>query len=227
MTRWLFQTFMRARARHVARRLAPWLPAEGVVLDFGCGTGHNAVCLRERSGLEICEMDVADLKVVGPPARQLDWSAGQGTIPLADGAVETSVLLFVLSYADHPERVLRELRRVTSGRVLILQSVCREPRLRRLLWWREILEGGFAWDVARLFRWVRNGREGLCVRQVFDRASLIELVAASGWSLVHQAPESEHAPNRWLSRDLLVFEPCRPSVGKVEDGKSKVAAARP
>jgi len=209
MTRWLFERFMHARARTVTERLAPWLPSRGLVLDFGCGTGHNAACLRERTGLRVREMDVADLKLVGPPAEQVDWRGGQGSIPLPDNAVDTSLLLFVLSYADHPERVLSELRRVTSGRLLILQSVCREPRFRRLLWWREVLEGGLAWDVARIFRWVRGGREGLCVRQVFDRDALVELASASGWSLVQQLPESERAPERWLSRDLLVFEPAR------------------
>lgn len=202
MKQLLFERFMWARANAVAARLLPWLPTSGAVLDFGCGTGHNAERLRVLTGLPVAEMDVADLKLVGPQATLLPTETA--AVPLAESELEASLLLFVMSYAQDPAQIFRELHRVTGGRLLVLQSVSRSPRFRRLLWVRECIEGGWAWDVARWFRWVRTGRDGLQVRQVFAREELIKLAADQGWSLVHWEPE--RGPKQWLSRDLFVFE---------------------
>lgn len=193
---------MHARANRLAERVRPWLGKQGAVLDYGCGTGHNAMALRRVCRREVLEMDVADLKTIGPPAVLVP-----GPIPLDSGSISSCVLLFVLNYTADPAQVFRELRRVTSERLVIVQAVARSPRFRRLLHAREILEGGIAWDIARAMRWIGNGRDGLVARSGLTRTELIDMAEAAGWCLIRNEPEPGWRKRRWLSRDLFVFEP--------------------
>ena len=60
-----FHHRLRRRARHLAGRIAPHLPAGATVLDVGSGTGHNAEALRARGAHTCTEADVVDFHVVG------------------------------------------------------------------------------------------------------------------------------------------------------------------
>lgn len=197
----LADAIMRRRAEALLARLRSHLDAVSTPwLDLGCGSGHNAHVFRAEAGLEILEADVVNLKRSGQAPLLME----QGRVPLPDRAVATSFICFVLSYAEDPAALLREARRVSDGHLLLFQSICREPRFRRLLALREYVEGDLAWWVGHLTGQVRGGRSSMCMRQVFVRDELIALVEAQGWRLRSFEPEGRSSS--WLGRDLMIFE---------------------
>jgi ubiquinone/menaquinone biosynthesis C-methylase UbiE len=144
------------------RRLRAGLPAGAVVLDAGCGPGHDAQLLRH-SGLRVLALDLSSgmLRQVdsGLPAVQADVTA----LPLADGSVDAVWCNAALLHVPRElaPAALRGLRRVlrTGGPMRLVTAegdgegwedgtydvpdprwfvYHREPELRRML-----VAGGF------------------------------------------------------------------------------------
>jgi SAM-dependent methyltransferase len=82
------------------------------VLDAGAGAGAVAHVLRAR-GATVIAVDVSAAMVARAPAHRVIGDAER--LPLRDGAVAASVAGLLLSHADSPVRVLRELARVTAA----------------------------------------------------------------------------------------------------------------
>jgi 2-polyprenyl-3-methyl-5-hydroxy-6-metoxy-1,4-benzoquinol methylase len=102
----------------VAQRAGPRL------LDLGCGLGGYSRALGER-GFDCYALDVSDEYVqaarsIGVRADRYD---GQ-QLPLADGAVDTVILLEVLEHLEQPDALLREAARVSSRNVLVSTPNC-------------------------------------------------------------------------------------------------------
>ena len=136
----LIDAVMRRRAGQLLERVGGWLPPDGPVLDLGSGTGHVAARLERELGLEVVTADVADLRVVGrQPVVIVD-----GALPFAASTFSAALLLFVLSYPTDPAGVLREVRRVTRGPIIVVQSLYAN-------------RVGYAWLRAREFVWTRVG----------------------------------------------------------------------
>ena len=117
--KWIMERLLRRRAERLVRFILPELPAIGRILDVGSGTGHNADCLAGIAPLDVIEADVVDIHLVGRGPVLFDGK----TLPFPDAHFSASILLFVLQYAAEPELLLSETRRVTSGRVMVLQSI--------------------------------------------------------------------------------------------------------
>src|SRR5688572_16249557 len=110
---------MERRAHELLRQVGEWLPHEGPVLDLGSGTGHFAAHLESELGLEVITADVTDIHVVGRPPVLV----GDGALPFDDGTFTAALLFFMLAYPKDPAAVLREAARVTSGPVILVQSL--------------------------------------------------------------------------------------------------------
>lgn len=193
------------RADQIANWLSPHLPLAGHVLDVGSGTGHNAVALRTRTQLELAEADVVDMHAVGDGPALFDGIR----LPFGDGEFAASLLIFVLQYPDNPLELLLETRRVTTGRVLVVQSTYRGAVGLVLLKTREFLMGRFAFRLARMTRFIGDVPCPLTPRRYWTREEIIELGRLANLTLREVVPESP--PNqvnckRFLSRDLFVFE---------------------
>jgi 2-polyprenyl-3-methyl-5-hydroxy-6-metoxy-1,4-benzoquinol methylase len=94
------------------------------LLDLGCGTGGYAKVLAER-GHEVLALDVNPdyVRVARELGVQADVYDG-GALPLADGAVDSVVLLEVLEHLERPAELLAEARRVASLNVLASTPNC-------------------------------------------------------------------------------------------------------
>ncbi|GGS16430.1 class I SAM-dependent methyltransferase [Deinococcus knuensis] len=122
------------RARGVARRLRPYVPAGSTLLDLGAGTGHTGALLARR-GWAVTLADVpphpgawGQRLIAHPCARTLARRGGltrvlfQGRLPFPDGQFGVTLLAFVLHHCPDPLAVLREAARV-SGRVIVIEDL--------------------------------------------------------------------------------------------------------
>lgn len=122
------------RARWVARRLRPYVPAGSTLLDLGAGTGHTGALLA-RQGWTVTLADVpphpgafGQRLIAHPCARTLARRGGltrvlvQGPLPFPDGQFGVTLLAFVLHHCPDPLAVLREAARV-SGRVIVIEDL--------------------------------------------------------------------------------------------------------
>lgn len=198
--RMLMDSLMNRRATTLAKRLAPHLGDEGPILDIGAGTGHNVEVLREKTGLEFVEADVANINVFGRPPIVFD---GQ-RLPFDTGSFSCSVMLFVLHYVERPVPFLWEVHRVTRTRVVLLQSTYHGPLGLSLLRVREFLQGRAAFHGARAFGLIPTGRCPLTPHRFFTQQRLESVLRRAGFVIRLRAPEQ---PGKLpVRRDLYVLE---------------------
>ena len=94
------------------------------VLDLGCGLGGYSKVLAER-GLEVKALDVVPEYVERARSIGVDAEVYDGErVPMADGSVDTVILLEVVEHLDDPARLLREARRVARLGVLVTTPNC-------------------------------------------------------------------------------------------------------
>lgn len=102
----------------------------GRVLDFGAGTCHFTMRLRQE-GLEVVPIDVVNRSRY--PDAQLRVFDGR-RLPFDAGDFQTAVAHFVLHHIRDQEAAFRELVRVTDGVVVVGEDVA-DSWLDRLLAW--------------------------------------------------------------------------------------------
>jgi SAM-dependent methyltransferase len=102
----------------------------GRVLDFGAGTCHFTMRLRQE-GLDVVPVDVVNQSRY--PEAELRVFDGR-TLPFDEGAFQTTVAHFVLHHIQHQEDAFRELVRVTRGVLVIGEDVV-DSWLDHLLAW--------------------------------------------------------------------------------------------
>jgi hypothetical protein len=192
---------MNRRAKALTARLRHFLASAGRVADIGSGTGHNAACWRATFGLEVHEYDVADLSWVR--AGPILWDGVR--LPADTGEYDTATLLFVLQYTPHPTALLQEVRRVCSGRVLVVQSTFQGGRGYVTLLCRELFWGRLAFYVARLVGVIRSQECRLVPRRYVTREELRRTFDRGGFRIVSW--ESDEWNGLSVSRDLYVLEP--------------------
>ncbi len=124
---------MRLRATQKARRIMHFLPrAAGRplrVLDLGAAEGFVGDIIHRRTGAEVTLADVEDLNRTTLPHVRYDGHR----LPFDDGSFDAVVLYFVLHHCENPEQVFAEALRVSSGRVVVVESVYRTEEERKRL----------------------------------------------------------------------------------------------
>ena len=99
------------------RALMPSMPDDGVLLDFGCGTGHWLVALKKGSkpgqrfiGIDASPGAIDQLKSAGIEAHVGDDQVLVDTIP--ENSVDVILLTHVIEHVPDPKQTLRRLMRV-------------------------------------------------------------------------------------------------------------------
>ena len=129
----LLEVFMRRYAVGQARDVAPFVRGRRL-LDLGAGEGFVAAALREWARVWVCSVDVGPFRrAAGPYVAYDGWR-----LPFADGVFDTTLILLALHHCVDPGAVLDEAVRVTRGRLVVVESVCRNWRDR---FWLELLDG--------------------------------------------------------------------------------------
>jgi len=106
------------RAAFNLRHIAPLVPRGARVLDLGAGDGLLAGQLARHNRCQVLGVDVEDRALSDVPLLLYDGAR----LPLADDAVDVSICVAVLHHCDNLEAVLGELRRVTRGKLLLIED---------------------------------------------------------------------------------------------------------
>ncbi|PEN15078.1 hypothetical protein CRI94_01970 [Longibacter salinarum] len=142
----LLQSLQIRRAAAKANRVRPWLSAgdgshhggRWKLLDLGAGEGYVGRILQRgdmiRSGESGIPWDVQLCDVIDLNRTELPHDTYDGVrLPYEENAFDATILYFVLHHCEHAEAVLREALRVTSGRVIVVESVVTNPVQHRFL----------------------------------------------------------------------------------------------
>ncbi len=127
-------------------RAASFVPVGGRILDVACGLGTNSVCLAGRG--EYFGTDVSLNFLRHAPSRELRLACSDGeALPFAEGAFDAVISTYALEHCVEPQRVLREMWRVTrrGGRIILLGPAWDFP-----FWYPNALlsrAGSWAWRV--------------------------------------------------------------------------------
>ena len=95
------------------------LPSSSRVLDLGTGEGYVGDRLAERTGAAVTLADVIDLAQSPRPLQLIQ----PGRLPFAAKAFDGVVISYVLHHARAPIELLSEAVRVSSGCVVVLETV--------------------------------------------------------------------------------------------------------
>lgn len=198
--KWIADVMMKHRARALFHRISSYFPSHGAIADLGSGTGHNAELIRQRTGLQVEEYDVADLHWVGPgPTLLLNHS-----VPMRDRHFASLLLLYVLQYPECVASLLREALRITYGPVIVVQSTYSNALGAFVLRCREFCWGRAAFHIAACLRIVRWDNCPLVPRRYWTREELIDEFHRAGFVV------RKITPSIWsglgVSRDLFVLE---------------------
>mgnify|MGYP002681953282 FL=1 len=103
----------------IAKLLGPGRGAR--LIEVGCGTGHFAGWLAAR-GYTVFGVDIRldFLRFAARAAKGAFAAADGAAIPFADGAFDTAAAITALEFAASPSALLREMRRVSSRRILLM-----------------------------------------------------------------------------------------------------------
>lgn len=115
--------------KSVFRALAPVRPAS--ILDIGCGEGIVTEMLQEKyseSAIIATDTDHSFVNQVATTRVKVPVINALPNLCFPNGAFELVVLLEVLEHLPHPDKSIREIRRVTDHHLIV--TVPHEP------WWR-------------------------------------------------------------------------------------------
>jgi SAM-dependent methyltransferase len=198
----------------LAAELGRYVPAEGRLLDLGCGTGELARAAAA-AGLQVTAADIsAEMlrQAAGKdPSNTVDWvllDPGWRTLPFEIDTFDVVLAASVLEYVDDPSRVLGECARLLRPCGAVL---CTVPDIAHPVRWLEFL----ATSLARLpqiraasRRWPRL-RDYLTYLQLSrHRRPARWWHAAAALGGLHPVPRLE-AVRRHAPLSLLAFQrPC-------------------
>lgn len=119
----LFQSILEQleyrRARRIAEALRPYLSADQLVLDLGCGPLLVAEQIQKVCGVRVVGLDTASFRK--RPLPLVLYSGGRA--PFKDGSFDHVLIAFVLHQCeDGGVAVLQEARRLARGRILLLEE---------------------------------------------------------------------------------------------------------
>jgi SAM-dependent methyltransferase len=190
------QALLRRYAESEAAALAPFLVG-GRLLDLGAGEGYVTAALRRRTGIWACAVDIGPYRRMPVPYLIYDGSR----LPFDEDTFDTTLISLALHHCAEPQAVLDEALRVTSSRLIILESVYRNR------WERFCLE--------RLDGWLNRYRHGgeMLVPLAFKRAD--------EWQRLFDARPVRTLHRRWLGSrwERLVHQPLLFVLEKVDRRK--------
>jgi ubiquinone/menaquinone biosynthesis C-methylase UbiE len=115
------------RVNPIIEPILPWLDdKQGKILDFGCGLGHIAFVISEKTKRQMTYLDVRKYPYACPGVK-IEVFDGK-TIPHPDKEFDTTLIIFVLHHVPNPAASLREVMRVSSSEIIICEDLVRSKK---------------------------------------------------------------------------------------------------
>jgi len=118
LSRSFIHQILNSRAEELGQRIIPYLSRDELILDIGPASCTVTEWLIGKS-LKVFPLDIQNYSIVSAISPTL-YDGDQ--MPFKDDQFDTSLLLFVLHHSPDPEKLLREVKRV-SKKVLILEDI--------------------------------------------------------------------------------------------------------
>ena len=106
-------------AERVLPCLSPHVAPDTLALDFGNGSGAVAHTLARTTGARVVGVDVAQNSIF--PIRAVAYDGE--VLPFRDGTFDLVYAVFVVHHCPDVKAALREMGRVSKGRVLLVEDV--------------------------------------------------------------------------------------------------------
>ncbi len=164
-------------------------PGDGVLLDFGCGSGAQTLLFApqftrtmavdvDRAYIAECERRVAQAGL----ADRVRCIAYDGhTLPIDDRSIDFAVSFEVLEHVDDETRALSELRRVLKPGGTLAMSVPNR-------WWIFETHGAalplFPWNRVPFFSWLPKPLHDRWARaRIYSRREIVRKLTAAGFDV--------------------------------------------
>ncbi len=113
---------LKSRAEIIYSQVAPYLAGTvGKVLDYGAGDGQIAQRLHDRLGLDIEGVDIRSYAAAGVTVPIHTFNGMK--VPAQDKQYEGGLMTNVAHHEQNNERILEELDRVISHRLVVIETV--------------------------------------------------------------------------------------------------------
>ncbi|MCS6979780.1 MAG: class I SAM-dependent methyltransferase [Flavobacteriales bacterium] len=125
----LYGRLTQQRSLRIALAVAPHVPAQSRVLDFGCGNGYTALCLAERVPCQMTGIDVIrDINLLDETALRIGFiQYAGGPLPFPAGSFDVVLASAVMHHTPDPVFYLDEFLRILQpgGRILLVEEMYR------------------------------------------------------------------------------------------------------
>ena len=122
----LISETLKERASKIYKQISPYIDESGSIIDVGCGDGRIAQAF-VGGDRKVQLIDTIDYNMVQLPFQRYDGVH----IPFPDKSFDYSFAITVLHHCDQPLEVLKEMKRVTRKRLVIIESVYLNEAQRR------------------------------------------------------------------------------------------------
>jgi SAM-dependent methyltransferase len=147
----LEQRVLPGQVRHAERVLPCLLPQVSPrmrVLDFGNGSGAVAHTLAQKSGARVVGVDVAQNSLFPIPVVAYDGER----LPFRNGTFDLVYAVFVVHHCPDVPAILKEMVRVSRGRILLVEDVWTNWKNRFWLYFFHVLFDLFMFSMTLLGR---------------------------------------------------------------------------
>lgn len=193
------QSGLQERFEIIFNQLRPHLKDVSNAIDYGCGSGTLTQMLYDRCGIHIEGVDVRDFRseTVSIPVRLFDGYS----VPVSDKQYECAVLTNVIHHEADNEKILKELDRIVSRKLVIIETVpeADDEETAQKDWGRMLLNDTL-WN--RFFNYAN-----IPVPGTYEIPSnWIKRFEKYGWKCVHSEDLGFDQPTIQDRHHLLVFE---------------------
>lgn len=117
--RFFFKALLQHRAHRLTPRILNALSGCTTLLDLGCGDMILTESLHQQSDIQLTAVDTVDTNLSHLPV----FLYNGNTIPFPDNTFDATMVAYVLHHCSDITAVLREIKRVTSKRIIIMEEV--------------------------------------------------------------------------------------------------------
>jgi len=89
------------------------------ILDLGCGPGIVGKNFKDFFQAKVIGVDIKDKRIANIPFKIIDGKS----LPFKENEFDICLISYVLHHLENPERILKEAKRVSKGKIIIFEDL--------------------------------------------------------------------------------------------------------